>query len=82
VLAARLDGINASDLSLGPTMVTLERLSQLPVGAIVTLDGEEGEVIRAGREVWIMWPSAGVTNIIHTDSKAWQGFADWLEEEK
>ena len=61
--------------------MTGEELAILPVGTIVKLDDEEGEIIQAGQTVHIMWPSSSVTNIIDTNSKAWQGFIRQLEAE-
>jgi hypothetical protein len=56
-----------------------ETLAALPQGSIVFLDGEEGEVIRAGQLVYICWPTSGVTQIIYTDSEVWREFISWLE---
>jgi hypothetical protein len=56
-----------------------ETLAALPQGAIVLLDGEEGEVVRAGQLVNICWPASGVTSIIYTDSEVWREFISWLE---
>lgn len=62
-------------------IMTGEELAILPVGAVVKLDGEEGEIVSAGQTVQIMWPESKVTNIIDTSSKKWQAFIDWLEVE-
>ena len=61
--------------------MTGEELSILPVGSIVKLDDEEGEIVLAGQTVHIMWPESKVTNIVDTNSKKWQTFIDWLEAE-
>jgi hypothetical protein len=59
--------------------VTSSELAALPLGSIVLLDGEEGEIVRAGQIVNICWPASNVTQIIYTDSKAWKEFISWLE---
>ena len=59
--------------------MTSTELAALPVGSIVLLDGEMGEVIQAGVICHVMWKE--VTNIIRTESKAWQEFISWLEAE-
>ena len=62
--------------------MTLEALAALPVGSIVRLDdGEEGEILRTGQEVWIMWPDSKLTNIIDCKSEKWYGFVKYLEAE-
>lgn len=61
--------------------MTCEELAALPVGSIVKLDGEEGEIVRQGSEVWIMWPETGCTQVIDTNSKGWEKFTVWLEAE-
>ena len=66
--------------------MTLEELAALPVGSLVTLkhdDGniETGELLRAGTEVWIMWPESECTQVIDTNSKGWEKFTVWLEAE-
>lgn len=67
--------------------MTLEQLAALPLGAIVlmtyddgTLD-EEGEIVQAGQTVHIMWPSAGVTNIIDTNAKGWAKYVKDIKAE-
>jgi hypothetical protein len=61
--------------------MTLEALAALPVGSIVLMDdGEEGEIIRAGREVYIMWPQSNCTNIIDTKDKGWDSLVKYMEE--
>jgi hypothetical protein len=61
--------------------MTVAELIGLPVGAIVKIDGEEGEIIQAGREVHIIWPESNLTRIVHTESKAEAEFIGWLEVE-
>ena len=61
--------------------MTGQELAALPVGSIVKLDDEEGEIIQAGQLVQVLWPSSGVSNIIDTNSKAWQYFIQLLEAE-
>ena len=61
--------------------MTVEELIALPVGSIVRIDDEEGEIIQAGREVHIIWPESGFTRIVHTESKAEAEFIGWLEAE-
>lgn len=62
-------------------MMTAQELANLPKGAIVNLDGEEGEIIQAGQTVHIMWPTSNCTNVIDTNSKGWYTFISWLEAE-
>jgi hypothetical protein len=50
--------------------LTPQELASLPVGTIVRYDGDEGEIIQAGREVQIIWTN--VTSIIDTKQKAWE----------
>ena len=59
--------------------MTGAELANLPVGAIVRLDNEEGEVTQAGRTIQIMWPESKVTSIIDTGSRVWQQFISWME---
>lgn len=59
--------------------MTSEALAALPLGSIVLLDGEEGEITHAGQLVYICWPTSGVTQIIYTDSEVWEEFISWLE---
>jgi hypothetical protein len=59
--------------------VTLEALSRLPVGTVVRVDDEEGEIIRSGAEVWILWHQSKCTNCIDTKSKVWDTFVCYLE---
>lgn len=61
--------------------MTLEQLSRLPVGTVVKIDDEEGEIVRAGQEVLISWPESGCTNVIDTKSKVWDTFVCYLEVE-
>lgn len=61
--------------------MTLEALSRLPVGSIVRVDDEEGEIIRSGAEVWILWPRSGCTNVLDTRSQVWDTFVCYLEVE-
>lgn len=61
--------------------VDLKELAALPVGSVVRLDDEEGEIIQAGQTVQIMWPKSNCTNIIDTNSEGWQSFVKWLEAE-
>jgi len=58
-----------------------ELLQALPVGTIVLLDNELGEVIQSGSTVHIIWPESGVTSLIDTKSKAWKEFIGYLETE-
>jgi len=59
--------------------MTHEELKALPAGSIVRMDDELGEIIQAGNICHIMWASR--TNIVHTDSKAWQKYITFLELE-
>lgn len=63
--------------------MTCQELANLPVGAIVRIeleDGiEQGEIIQAGQTVQIMWPDTGCTQIIDTNSIGWEKFTVWLE---
>jgi hypothetical protein len=61
--------------------MTGAELANLPVGSIVQIDGEKGEIIQAGREVHIIWPESNLTRIVHTESKAEAKFLEWLEAE-
>jgi hypothetical protein len=61
--------------------MTLEALAALSVGFIVRLGDEEGEIIRAGAEVWIIWPDSRCTNVIDTKSEKWDSFVKYLEAE-
>ncbi len=54
--------------------MTLEALAALPIGSIVRLDDEEGEILRAGAEVWIIWPESNCSNVIDTRDKTWDSF--------
>jgi hypothetical protein len=56
-------------------------LSSLPVGTIVKLDDEEGEIVQAGIQVRIIWPETGVQQIIYPDTPAWKTFIEWLTYE-
>jgi len=58
-----------------------KQLATLPVGTVVRLDDEEGEIVQTGAEIRIMWPESGVTQIIYPDSQAWKTFIEWLEAE-
>jgi hypothetical protein len=58
-----------------------EQLASLPIGTIVRLDDEEGEIIKAGNEVRIIWPGTGVQQIIYPDAPSWKTFIEWLEVE-
>jgi hypothetical protein len=58
-----------------------KQLSLLPISTIVKLDSEKGEIVQAGNEVRIIWPSSGVTQIIYPDSPVWKTFIEWLEVE-
>ena len=62
--------------------MTGQELASLPVGSIIYLDNEPGEVIQSGNVVQIMWPESGVTNVIDTTGAAWQSFIALLKEEK
>ena len=59
--------------------MTGQELAALPVGTIIKLDGEEGEIVKAGAICHIMWPESKCTNIV--DTKTWGKFIDWLEAE-
>lgn len=61
--------------------MTGEELAQLPVGSIVRIDDEEGEILVSGKECHIGWPDSSCTNIINTESLAWQDFIAYLEAE-
>lgn len=61
--------------------MTCAELSGLPVGSIVRLDGEEGEIIQAGQTVQIMWPESKCCQVIDTNSSGWEKFTVWLEAE-
>ena len=61
--------------------MTGEELAALPIGSIVKMDEDEGEIIKAGRMVHIMWPDVNRTVFVDTESKAWQTFISWLEAE-
>lgn len=61
--------------------MTAQELAALPVGSIVKLDGEEGEIIQDGQEVHILWPESKITNIIHTKSTAWTELIAEMEAE-
>jgi hypothetical protein len=62
--------------------MTGQELASLPVGSIIYLDNEPGEVIRSGNVVEIMWPETNVTSIIETAGAAWQLFIALLKEEE
>jgi hypothetical protein len=62
--------------------VTGQELAFLPVGSIIYLDNEPGEVIQSGNVVQIMWPETNVTQIIDTTGAAWQLFIALLKEEE
>jgi hypothetical protein len=62
--------------------MTGRELASLPVGSIIYLDNESGEVIQSGNVVQIMWPESGVTNVIDTTGAAWQLFIALLKEEE
>jgi hypothetical protein len=62
--------------------MTRQELALLPVGSIIYLDNEPGEVIQSGNVVQIMWPETNVTQIIDTTGAAWQSFIALLIEEK
>ncbi len=61
--------------------MTAQELAALPKGSIVTLDGEEGEIVQAGQMVQILWPESKCTNVLDTNSKKWHTFIEWLEAE-
>ena len=61
--------------------MTGAKLANLPVGSIVRIDDEEGEIIQAGRVVHIIWPESNLTRIVHMESKAEAKFIEWLEAE-
>jgi hypothetical protein len=67
--------------------VTPQELAALPVGSIVVMkydDGtpdEEGEIVKAGQTVSILWPQSKCTNVLDTNSKGWYDFIGWLEAE-
>jgi hypothetical protein len=61
--------------------MTGPELAALPVGTIVKVDDEEGEIIQAGRTVQILWPSSNLTSVIDTGSKVWDSFIRYLEAE-
>lgn len=66
--------------------MTCAELAKLPVGSIVRMNLdeygiEEGEIIRSGTEVWIMWPETGCTQVIDTNSIGWEKYTAWLETE-
>lgn len=61
--------------------MTAEQLISLPVGSIVRIDDEEGEIIQAGRVVHIIWPVSNLTRVVYTESKAEAKFIGWLEAE-
>ena len=64
--------------------MTGKELAARPVGTIVKIDDEEGEIVQAGQTVHIMWPKMGtngMTRVIDTNSKIEQGFIAWLEIE-
>ena len=60
--------------------MTGAKLAALPVGSIVLLDGEMGEVVQAGAVTHLMFKDC--TSIIRTESKVWEEFIEQLEEEK
>jgi hypothetical protein len=61
--------------------MTPQELAALPVGSIVRLEGEEGEVVRMGQTVNILWPESKCTNVIDTNSPKWYDFINFLEAE-
>lgn len=54
--------------------MTNAELRALPVGTIIVCDGDEGEIIRSGPVVEIMWPNQDWSSYIDTESENWQ----WL----
>lgn len=65
----------------GVLPVTGKELAALPVGSIVYLDNEPGEVIQSGNVVQIMWPETNATSVIDTAGAAWQLFIALVREE-
>lgn len=61
--------------------MTGSELAALPVGTILRLDAEEGEIIQTGRTVQILWPSSNLTSVVDTGSKVWDNFIKYLEAE-
>jgi hypothetical protein len=61
--------------------MTPEELSALPVGSVVKLDGELGEVIQPGPVVQIIWPDSSCSNLVDTKSEKWKSFISWLQAE-
>lgn len=59
--------------------MTNVELRALPVGSIVRCDEDEGEIIRTGPVVEIMWPSLGRSSYIDTESENWQGLVKFFE---
>ena len=60
--------------------MTPQELASLPVGAIIHCNGDEGEVIQAGREVQIIWTN--VTSIIDTKQKVWESLISEMTAEE
>lgn len=61
--------------------MTGAELACLPIGSIVRLDDEEGEIIQAGRTTQIMWPESNLTSVIDTGSRVWQQLIGLMEAE-
>ena len=59
--------------------MTGAELASLPVGSIVRIDDEEGEIIQTGRVIHIIWPESNLTRIVYTESKAEAKFIEWLK---
>lgn len=58
--------------------MTPQELAVLPVGSIIELDGEQGEIVQSGQTVYIKWPDC--TSIIDTAFPGWKEFIGWLEK--
>lgn len=54
--------------------MTPKELSELPLGTIVYIGRDHGEIIQAGQTVHIRWSADTYTSIIDTNSKVWEEF--------
>lgn len=60
--------------------MTPKQLAALPLDTLVTLGGDTGKIVKAGQTVYIEWSDPECTNIIDTNSKAWESYISQIEE--
>lgn len=59
--------------------MTNAELRALPVGTIIKCGEDEGEIIRGGPVVEIMWPDQECSSYIDTDLENWQELVKFFE---